>query len=203
MMQQLMLAQGKQDVTAAYVTGATGVDSAVIPAHSIGDLIIGYAFNDGDDTIPALGAGFTNIEGSISGSGLYGVRLGYRIATVTNTASGTWTNADAVGFVVYSNAAVGTFAAAGITSNFVYQSFTPTVPTGSSLVLGLVAYNTGDTNAQTAPSGMTNRQTVAHASDELAIHESTEGRYIWPSTTVTLTGTAGAGIVYMLEIKST
>ncbi len=203
MIQQLMLGGGSREPTAVYVTGATGVDSATIPTHAVGDLIVCFAFRDGSDSVPALGAGFTSEASSVSGTGVFGVRIGSRIATVTDTPSGTWTNATSVVFVVYRNAAVGVNSGAQSTGTTVsYPNLTPSVPDGSSLVIAFAGSTVGDSALETPPSGMVNRQTVAHAGDEAVAHETTAGTYLFTGPNVAVGGTSARQIAYALEIKS-
>ena len=201
-MQQMLLAGGLQNPTATYIDGATGVDSAVLPAHAIGDLIVCFAFRDGSATPPTIPAAFTDLRSS--GSGAVSQATAYRVATVTNTASGTWTNASAVVFVIYRNATLGSGFAdqGGVDSPVIYSPLTPSIPNGSSLILGFAGHAAGDTSLQTPPTGMVNRQTVAHASDEAAAHESSAGRYAWPSTNVAVGGSAGGWISNVVELKS-
>jgi hypothetical protein len=202
-MQQMLIAGGKRDPTAVYVDGATGVTSAALPAHAIGDLILCFAFCDGADTIPSLGAGFTSELTSVSGSGVFGVRIGSQVATVTNTASGTWSNATSVVFVVYRNAALGNNTASqGSGTSVNYPQLVPTVPNGSSVVIAFAGSTVGDSTLQTPPTGMVNRQTVAHAGDEAAAHETSAGSYLWAGGTVSVGGTSANSVVYILEIKS-
>jgi hypothetical protein len=203
MMQQMLIAGGLRTPTAVYVDGATGADSATLPAHAIGDLILAFAFRDDADVAPSTGAGFTSLD-ILQIAGSRAARIAYRIATVTNTASGTWTNAMNVAFVIYRNAEAGNFASdsSAAAASVTYAELAPTAPDGSSLLVGFAGHGSGDTSLQTPPTGMTNRQTLAHASDEVAAHESTEGRFLWPATAVAVGGTAGKWISYVVEVKS-
>lgn len=91
--------------TVSYIGGASALATSVtIPVHAIGDLLIIAAYA-ASATIPTLGAGFTSLSTAVNGTALAS-RIGYKIATATNDASGTWTNAGVVHSTIYRNTIV-------------------------------------------------------------------------------------------------
>lgn len=72
--------------------------TATVTAHAIGDYIVIFAYRNAV-TAPTLPAGFTSIVTSSGNANSFIV--GYKIATATNDASGTWTNANVLHTAVY------------------------------------------------------------------------------------------------------
>lgn len=93
---------GVPSATITRVGSVTGTDSATLPTHQTGDLILAFAFRDGSTTLPTLPSGWTSLRTrtatTVSG------RLAYKIAQSASETTGTWTNATACIFVVYRNA---------------------------------------------------------------------------------------------------
>lgn len=84
------------------VVGATNTSATTtvtVATHAVGDYIVIVALRSAT-TAPTLPAGFTTI---VTGSGnANSYRVGYKIATSTTDASGTWTNASLLICTVYS-----------------------------------------------------------------------------------------------------
>ena len=78
-----------------YIGSATAAATTVtLPTHQAGDLILIFAFRDGNFIPPSLPSGYTSK--TITNSGDYdqaAMRLGYKIAASSSETSGTWTNA--------------------------------------------------------------------------------------------------------------
>lgn len=85
----------------AVVSGveSAGATSVTLPAHSFGDIIIVFAYRDGNVTQPTLPAGFTAISNA-AGANVNSSTLGYKIAANSSETSGTWANASAIMAVV-------------------------------------------------------------------------------------------------------
>jgi len=77
---------------------SAGANTATMPTHQIGDLLIVVAYRNAT-TAPTLGSGFTNLSNQSGNSNSY--RIGYKFATATNDAFGTWTNANTVHGIIY------------------------------------------------------------------------------------------------------
>lgn len=75
-------------------------DTAILPAHAVGDLIMVFAYRAGARyPRPSLPVGFTNLHEGWSG--LNCSRIGYKIATTASESIGVWGGASAVVAVVY------------------------------------------------------------------------------------------------------
>jgi hypothetical protein len=179
-----------------------------LPTHQAGDLIIIFAYRDGDANAPTLPSGW-NIIGSASGAGGSNKNssvMAYRVATASGTASGTWTNATELVVQVYrgasSSSPIGAQADGGSTGTTVtYPALSLNVTNGSSRVAGFAGHQTAAINLQLAPTGMTNR-TSASGTGKVAGHGTSVGVVSWSATNVTLTGTSAGWRARTVEIKS-
>lgn len=89
-----------------YVGSATGTDSATLPAHQAGDLLIAFAFRDGSTTVPGTPSGWTIFDGGSGGANSCAFKLGYKTAASSSETSGTWTNANSLIVVVMRNVSI-------------------------------------------------------------------------------------------------
>lgn len=156
----------------SYVGQASGTTTATLPAHQAGDLIVIYAFRDGNATAPSLPAGWVSINTSTTTS--TGSRLGYKWARNASETSGTWTNATTVIAQVYRGHKYetpigGNSQTVGTTNTSVaWGNITLTDTNGTSWVAAMRGHRSVDTTLETAPSGLTARSTVVDATDEAA-----------------------------------
>jgi hypothetical protein len=187
------------------IGSATGVASCTIPTHAVGDLILIFAFRDGNATAPLLPAGYTSV-GTKSGT-TCSARLGYKIATATNDGSGTWTNATEVVAVIYrptpgNTIGIGASASnTGATNAANFAALTLNDTSGASWVAAGIGHRSLDQNIETAPTGMTNFADVLDATAEAAGHDTNGGVISWPSTNETLSGTASNWVSFVVEIQ--
>ena len=176
----------------SYVGQISGTNSATLPAHQAGDIIVGWAFNETTITVPTLAVGWTDINSGATSS--CAARCGYIIATGSGTSSGTWTNATEVCFQIYRGArGIGGNTLAGqITSLTVtYKAIALTIDDGTSWVVGFAGHRNPDTSIETPPSGMVNKSGVVDALAEAVGHDTSGAVASWADTIVNLTGTAG------------
>lgn len=173
----LTLTGGTPTVTVASagaaVKGASAVaaTSITIPAHSVGDVIVIYAFRRSTTTqatVPtAAGTVPTWTQILATAGTTSAARSHYCVATATNHTSGTWTNADALVAVVISGANAspigGNAAATGGSS----LSTTPPAPAvtlvhtdGTSVLLHFYAPRAA-TSASSPPAGYTQQALAA------------------------------------------
>jgi len=187
-------------VAISYVGGASGVTSATLPAHEIGDLILAFAFRDGSTTAPTLGSGFTSTTTQTGTSS--SCRVGFRRATVTNTATGTWTNATSVIFVIYRDVgAIGGFSStSGSSTTINYPEVTLTDQAGSSWVAGFSGHRSTNVAIETAPLGMVNRVSVSDATDEAAAHDTNGGLTSFAARTAEVGGTSSGWVSATVEL---
>lgn len=201
------------------IGSAAGTTTLTFPTHKIKDLLIIFAFCDGSVTNPTIGSGFTNITNTLDGT-LCSVSMGYRIATVTNTSSGTWTNASRIVGVVLrgqqsntSGTPLGSVAGTSGTTNtvtYTARTLAASGVIGSSWFLGFAGHASVDTTLESPPSGMTLIRNDVDATAEVSVFATTgtmEGGYgpavgNWPSTNVSLTGTASNWITAVIEVKA-
>ena len=186
---------------------ATGTTTWTVPAHAIGDIIVTFAFRTASATPPALAAGFTNIFTIVGTTS--SARLSYRIATATNDAAGTSTNATAtVGHVYRSSliSAGGSIAIGGSASTHAAASLTVNFPAltltnaAGSWALGFAGVSNTSQTISTAPSGMTNESLETAAASQAAGFDTNGTVTSWSSTNATDTGTAGNTCSCTLEL---
>lgn len=196
--------------TASCVThiasASAGAVTVTIPAHQVGDLLVIFAYRDGNNTSPSLPAGWTNI-GTANGGTNNSSRLAYRIATVTNTSSGTWGNA--TGLVVHVYRGQNTVTPIGGDGNVggnnttvIYPTLTMTQTDGTSWVAGFAGHRSINTALETSPTGMTNRTINVNATNEVVGHDTNSGVSSWANTNVNVGGTSSGWRARTLEIIS-
>lgn len=186
-----------------YVGQATGVNSATLPAHQVGDLILAFGFNDINTTSITLPAGWTSI-GTSSFNTVASV-LGYKVAASNSETSDTWTNATTVIFLVYRGVDVTGIAScdtitSGTAANVSYPA--NGFWKGLSRVVAFAGHRSTDTALGTPPSGLSLIVNPADATDEAAAFHSTVDNYgDWPVTSVAVGGTAAAWHTYALRLR--
>ena len=168
--------------------------TVTIPAHQIGDLILIFAYRDGNNTAPTVpAAGGTvptwTIIGTASGGNTNSSRLHYAVATATNTTSGTWTSATELIAVVYrgTRRPGGTGATGALGTSISYPAVTMQRADNSSWVAGFAGHRTA-TNVELAPSGMLNRTSIG---TEAANHDTNGTVSSWSATAVTVSASSG------------
>ena len=191
-----------------YIGSATGTTSATLPTHAAGDLILIFAYNEVNTTIPTLPTGYTSKSTVTSGSADdAAVRVGYKIAASSSETSGTWTNASQIVVLVYrgvdQTTPLGTFGSTSYTTQLdwtaVYPTLTLGVTTGTSWIVGFGGSNATNSAIDTAPSGMVRRDKVTGAC-EVAGFDTFGGRAAWSSQSVVLGGTTLEWIACDVEI---
>lgn len=189
-----------------FVGQATGVTTATLPTHQANDLILAFAYNDASTTVPTVPSPFTAVTagtGSGGGATANASVVASFYATGSGTSSGTWTNATSVVFLVYRGAkSAGAIAGTSNTnsSSVVYPTLTLQVTNGSSWVAGFAGHQSTNTTLETAPTGMTNRATVADATDEAAGHDTNGAVSSWSQQTVSVGGTTASWRSWTVEI---
>jgi hypothetical protein len=183
-----------------FVGQATGTTSATLPTHQAGDIIVAWAYRDGNNTAPSLPAGWTNLQNG--GANTNSARLAYLVATAPGTSSGTWTNATEVVFHVYRGAiGVGVSNVDGAASTTVnYPALTLQRPDGTSWVVGFAGHRSTNTTLETPPVGMFNRSTLVDATAEVAGHDTNGGVASWAGATVAVGGTSSGWRSATVEI---
>lgn len=187
----------------SFVDSATGVSSASIPSHLDGDLVLVFAYRDGNTTPPSLASGFTNIASS--GGNTNSSRISYAISDGTLTTTGTFTNATSVVVLVYRgvepSSPIGGYGKGGAASTTIsFPTVSMSQADGSSWVVGFAGHRSTNTSLETPPSGMSNRASVVDATDEAAGHDTNGGVSGWSTTTVSAEGTSSGYRTYTIEL---
>ncbi|HEU4715939.1 MAG TPA: hypothetical protein VFS14_03865, partial [Candidatus Saccharimonadales bacterium] len=183
----------------SYVSSASAAAATVaMPTHQLGDLIIAFAYRDGNTTAPSLPAGWTNINNS--GANTNSARLAYKFALSNAETTGTWTNATGIVVQVYrGTGGVGASAVGGASSGTItYPALTLQNTDNTSWVARFAGHRTATNMTTNTPAGYTQRTGVA-----------TEVKGSDTNGTVASNPTAGTQVVnatsgyraYTLEIK--
>lgn len=182
-------------------TANWGTNTATVPTHSAGDMILVASFRDGSTTPPSLPSGqnLTNIYAN-TGANTCSVRVAYKIAASSSETIGTFTNGTTTCCIVLQNAAPGAFVQnRGNSTTFNYAALTFLENDNSSGAIGFCFSRYPAAAAATAPSGMTNHNSNSDATDIGAVHYDMTGTG-WSSTNVA-TGVAATGWqTFVLEI---
>lgn len=194
-------------MTISYIGQTTGVNSATLPTHQSGDLIIGFAYRDGSIVPPIIpsGVGWNTIS-TAGGGSTNGSALVYQVASSSGTTTGTFTNATSVVFLVYRGASpanpIGVSnSSTGTTASVTFPALALTDTGGTSWVVGFVGHRSVNTSLETPPTGMVNRAPVVDATDEAAGHDTNGTVSSWSSTSVAVGGTASGWMTRVVEIR--
>jgi hypothetical protein len=191
-----------------YIGSAGGVDTATMPSHQSGDLIVAWAFRDGSTTPPALASGQN--------------RMAWKIAASSSEAVGTFTNANAVVVAVYrpgsgETLGIGVSAQGGANSTTVtWPGLTLSVTDGTSWVLGMTGARDPNATIGTPFTGMVNRidylntgicRSVLHDTDGGVSSwstgtQNTGGGSSWRAAVVEMTVTGAAAITEANDTSS-
>jgi surface protein len=190
------------DIT--YIGSAEGTESATLPAHQSGDLVLAYAFRDGSTTLPTLPTGWTSITTNTGTT--YAARFAFKVATSNAEQSGTWTDATRVLLLVYRNANTSGVELSprrntnGATSTSVTYNATTSWPNLSWDVV-LLGHQSTDQSATVVPTGITSRSNTntdsrMFAGDSNAI---TTG---FAAQTLEVGGTSGGWRTYTFRLRN-
>lgn len=80
-----------------------------MPVMAEGDLLVVFAYRNGNTNAPGIPAGWTSIASGSGGGGTgHSSTLAYKVAATSSDVSGTWTNATHLTLHVYRDASIGT-----------------------------------------------------------------------------------------------
>ncbi len=154
-----------------FVGAATGVTSASMPPHEVGDLIVVFAFRDGNTAVPSAPASFFIIHGN--GTNTCSSRTGYKVATSTAETVGTWTNATSLIVMVFRGVdqadPIGASNLGGGSSTTIrHFGLAMEVTDGSSAIVSCAGHRSANVSITNLPNGMTLAASVSDATDEAA-----------------------------------
>lgn len=163
------------------VTAAT--TSLTPTTHAIGDYIIIVAMRSAA-TAPTLPAGFTNITTGSGNSNSY--RIGYKVATSTTDASGTWTNASLLICTVYRGvsgigAVIGATKAAATTATI--GALTIMNPNSNSWVCAFAGHAATSTQGTPLAGATTVRGTITSGTYNAGLFDTNAGVNSFSATT--------------------
>lgn len=195
-------------MTISYVSASSvESDSLTLPTHAAGDLILLVTYKT-TNVLPAIPSGWASIY-SATGSG-HATVVAFKVAGSASETTGTWTDATHLSAVVYRSGKVltiGNFTAIGASAGSGGTISYPAVTGPSGITnkwhIGIVQHRSNNTDCEVAPTGMTNRTSLAGASaGEVAIHDTNANSAEWIATTYTLTaGTSAAYRGITMEIR--
>lgn len=158
--------------------------SVTIPAHIAGDLIVIWAYRDGNTTPPTVPTAggtvptFTVIDNP-TGANACSAVCAYAVAAGTTDTSGTWTNATGISVEVWrgqSSAPIGGHAQSGASvasgGNLAVPAITQQDTTGNSVLLAFAGWQTV-TAWSAAPTGYTQRSNVSTECEALTKNSTT------------------------------
>lgn len=164
-------------------TASAEAATLTLPTHATGDLILMYAFRDGNVTAPTIPGGWTQLTAT-SGT-LSSAVLAYKVAASNAETSGTWTNATALSCVVKSGWYVGVASAnSGVSATVGYPALTLRNTDGTSKVVAFGAHRSPIGTMATAPTGMAVSNNLEGFSQDVASFETTSGVTSWSSQNV-------------------
>lgn len=194
-----------------YIGSSSGVNSATIPAHQAGDLIVCFAFRVGSNSPPTPPGSSGNpwtwldfvlptLDDNVSGM------IASQLAVDSNTVSGTWTDTDGLLVSVYRGlraiVPIGTYwHRSDVGSVLTYPAITLNPANGTAWVAGFAGTTALDGAPSTAPSGMRNRAEYANASCRLACHDTDAGVLDWQQQTANIGGSSAAWLAAVCELR--
>jgi hypothetical protein len=166
-------------------TVATGTTNT-FTAHQPGDLLVVVAVETGAASRPSLASGFTEAHANTSGMSIC---IGYRIATTSNTAVGTWANSSYNTAYVFRNANTNT-PFGGITSMIDTKAISPSITmqdtSGDSLLCYGFANNGTSGSWGAVPDGYIAKNAMARMANLQKIVTTSDGELRWSSTAGTV-----------------
>lgn len=170
--------------------------SGTVPTHVAGDLIVITAYRTAT-TAPSLGSGYTAVDNTSGNAN--SIRVGYKWATSTSDASGTWTNATGIIISVYRNVAgIGVVdATTHAAATTVSLASLGTFKNGNGESWVVAAY--GSTAASTGvPTGFTSRGTQTITGGNIQIADKASLSSFAATTCTNATSTVSASVTFEL-----
>jgi hypothetical protein len=186
----------------SFVKSDKNASGGTITAIQAGDVVLVYAFRSGSNSTPTLPAGWTSLNTVVTNSA--GSLCAYQIATGTSLVTGTFTNATNCVFEVYrgvdQTTTIGDHkVSTGTGTAVTYPALTMVNSSGSSWVAGLGGHRSTNTTIDTAPTGMTNRDSQI-TTGEVGVHDTNGGVTSWSAVSPSVGGTSSGWGCYSVEL---
>lgn len=190
--------------TPTFVDSATGTNSATIPSHEAGDLILAFAFRDGSTTI-SLPEGWDNLYNG-ENNATY-LRVVSKTSDGNETETGTFTNATSVIVAIYRGASgVGAIASTAYDdaggTDIQIPALELDVTNGSSIVTAFVGHRVPDNDYTTPPSGMVLRDSTTDATDTAVLFDTHVGVTEFSAKNMDGGGSSSGRHGFSIEIKA-
>lgn len=194
----------------SYITGAAGANSTADITTQAGDLLVAFAWDE-SNTLPTSPAGWS-VATSLGGTNNNSALLASKVATSSNTSSGTFTGADNLIIQVYrsdvgdvSLGALSDWSDFSFTNTINYKAVTLTDADGSSWVAGFAGHRSNNVDLTIVPTGWTNRINRTPTTSRASGCDSTSGVTEWLGQTISAGGSSSAYksiVVELVEIAS-
>lgn len=185
----------------AYGGKCNGTNACTISSGvASGDMVVAFAFRDGNNTAPTIPAGVGwNTISNEAGAASNGAAFVWRVATGTSEASGTFTNATSLVMVSLTGAnkyvvgGSGTIGGTGTTVS--YPAVTMTNAVGTSWIISCAGHRSTDTNIDQdaqVPTGLTasNKEVATDATDEAVCWLSNAGETSFAQADIAVGGSS-------------
>lgn len=188
-------------MTIAFKGSAEGSQTAAMPSHAVGDLLLIWVFRDGSATLPATVAGWTIVASPI-GTSCCAI-LAYKIAASNAEVPGTWTGGTSFIVAVYGGVdTIGAVASAVGVLNSNYTIPALTLQNSDSWVVCGAGHRSTNIDLEVPPTGTVLRQNRLNATSEAALFDTNGSVASWTSRVRALTGTASGWNTFAVEIKA-
>lgn len=162
----------------SFVSAASAeANTVALPAHTAGDLIIVFLFNNNSTTIPGTPTGgWTALVTTNFSAGGQAYRIVYKFATSSSETLGTSTNATTVSATVYRGVNASSPFGAGVSANTSAQSYItyPTltaITSTTSWVVLLAGCSASGAAVLTTPASTTNRTTTVGGTSTATVND--------------------------------
>lgn len=187
----------------SFVTSFKNASGGTLTGLTAGQLVVVYAFRSGSNSKPTLPAGWTADTAGVT-SNSAGSLIAHQLATGTSLVTGTFTSATNCIFLVFDGVDQTTpVGDSAVTTNIgttvTYPALTMVVTNGTSWVAGLGGHRSTNTTIDTAPTGMTNRDSQI-TTGETSVNDTNGGVSSWALVNQSVGGTSSGWGCYSLEI---
>lgn len=187
----------------SFVTSFKNANGGTLTGLTAGQIVVGYAFRSGSNSKPTIPAGWTSETSGVT-SNSAGSQAVWQLATGSSLVTGTFSNATNCVFHVYDGVdgttpVGGSAVQTGSGTTVTYPGITMTDTSGNSWVVGMGGHRSTNTTINTAPTGMTNRDSQI-TTGEIGAHDTNGGVASWSSTAQSVGGSSSGWGCYAIEL---